>query len=242
MRKWIDFYLKDQQAFINQLIKWGNTKNPFIVLNSNNEKLPIKDSYAQYDLLAASGLYKYVSACHKDCFNQLEKLSKENNDWLFGYFSYDLKNEIEQLSSQNLDGLGFPEMYFFIPQYIFLIKDNKLDIGYLTQFECATSAAPLFYEIETFEQKSPFINNQKIEINNRVSKAEYMQTVNKIKNHIQKGDIYEVNYCMEFFAEEISIEALSIYNQLNNISPTPFNISPSLLYTLILYQLLLIFH
>ncbi len=224
MRKWIDFYLKDKQSFINQLIKWGDSNNPFIVMNSNKDALSSNDPYTKYDLVAATGLYKYISAGDKAYLNQLKKLIAENNDWIFGYFSYDLKNEIEKLSSQNFDGLNFPEIYFFIPQYIFLIKDNKLDIGYLTQFECGTSVAPLFYEIETFEQKSRAIEHRKIEIKNRINKTEYLQTVNKIKNHIQKGDIYEVNYCMEFFAEKINIDPLTIYKQLNKISPTPFSV------------------
>ncbi len=224
MRKWIDFYLKNKQSFINQLIKWGDTKNPFIVLNSNKDTLKVNDPYAKYDLVAAAGLYKYVSSCKKDCFEQLNKLIKENKDWVFGYFSYDLKNEIENLNSDNFDGLNFSKMYFFIPQYIFLIKDDKLDIGYLTQFECGTSVAPLFYEIETFKNPEKPLNHQSIKIKNRIEKNEYLQTVNKIKNHIQRGDIYEANFCMEFFSKDIAIEPVDIYNRLNKISPTPFSV------------------
>ncbi len=224
MRKWIDFYLKNKQSFINQLIKWGDTKNPFIVLNSNKDALTVKDPYAKYDLVAAAGLYKYVSSCDKGCFEQLKKFIAENRDWIFGYFSYDLKNEIENLNSDNFDGLNFPGLYFFIPQYVFLIKGDKLDIGYLTQFECGTSVAPLFYEIETFQNQEKTFKHQFIEIKSRIDKDKYLQTVNQIKSHIQKGDIYEANFCMEFFSEDVAIAPVDIYMHLNKISPTPFSV------------------
>lgn len=223
MRKWIDFYLKDKQQFINQLLKWGDAKNPFVLLNSNKDKLEQRDAYARYDVVAAAGLYKYVSACTKDCFEQIRNLLNENKDWVFGYFAYDLKNQIEKLNSENFDGLEFPEMYFFIPQYVFLIKDDKLDIGYLTQFECGTSVAPLFYEIETFRNEQE-ITEQNIKIKSRVSKNEYINTVRSIQEDIRKGAIYEVNYCQEFFAENINISPLQLYNKLNTVSPTPFSV------------------
>ena len=219
MRKWIDFYLKDKQTFINQLIKWGNARNPFMVLNSNNYA---GDLYAKYDFVAAAGLYKYISTCNKDCFNQLKEFVNNNNDWIFGYLTYDLKNELENLKSENSDGLKFPSMYFFIPQYVFLIKDDKLDIGYLPQFECGTSVAPLFYEIETFKENQ-VKHSSTINIIPRINKKEYIEGVQAIKEHIHKGDIYEANFCQEFYAEKVSVNTLSIYNQLNKLSPTPFS-------------------
>ena len=46
-------------------------------------------------------------------FNALEKYQRQVQDWLFGYMSYDLKNELEDLRSSNSDGLQFPQMHFF---------------------------------------------------------------------------------------------------------------------------------
>lgn len=40
--------------------------------------------------------------------------------------------------------------------------------------------------------------------------------------HIHRGDIYEANFCMEFFAEDASIEPVEIYEKLNEISASPF--------------------
>ena len=40
--------------------------------------------------------------------------------------------------------------------------------------------------------------------------------------HIQRGDIYEANFCMEFYAENAKIDPLEIYHKLNTISEPPF--------------------
>lgn len=222
MRKWIDFYLKDKNKFTDQLLKWGNSKNPFIVLNSNKDKSN-GQLYENYDLIAATGVYEQISCNSNNCFDLLRSFSAKTDDWLFGYLSYDLKNEIESLKSENFDGLGFPALYFFIPEYIFLIKDDKLDIGYLSHLTCSTTVAPIFYEIETFVQENKITDYPKIEISKRFTKKEYLFIVEKLKKHILKGDIYEANFCQEFYAENAFINSIDIYQKLNAISPTPFS-------------------
>lgn len=222
MRKWIDFYLKDKKKFQDQLLKWGNSKDPFIYLNSNKEIIN-NYLYATYDLIAAAGVYKQISDSSTTCFEKLRTFSSKTRDWLFGYLSYDLKNEIEQLKSENFDGLEFPTLYFFIPQYIFLIKDDILKIGYLPHLDSNTTVVPIFYEIENFIQKDNKKDLQRIEIKNRFTKEEYLFSVNKLKEDILKGDIYEANFCQEFYSNNAIIDPLDIYQKLNAISPTPFS-------------------
>ena len=70
----------------------------------------------------------------QDAFELLKKTVDKKQGWWFGGFSYDLKNQIEKLSSTNFDGLHMPELFFFNPKYFlskkkvngqlkFLIKD-----------------------------------------------------------------------------------------------------------------------
>ena len=40
--------------------------------------------------------------------------------------------------------------------------------------------------------------------------------------HIHRGDIYEANFCQEFYAENTEINPLETYNKLNSISNPPF--------------------
>ncbi|GAB3814073.1 hypothetical protein GCM10028895_06810 [Pontibacter rugosus] len=57
----------------------------------------------------------------------------------------------------------------------------------------------------------------------RVSKEKYQQQVEQVRQHILEGDVYELNYCMEFYAEDVKVYPLPLYLALNEVSPTPFS-------------------
>ncbi|MGM0739107.1 MAG: aminodeoxychorismate synthase component I, partial [Bacteroidota bacterium] len=52
------------------------------------------------------------------------ELRRKHPEWMFGWLSYDLKNEIESLESANPDPVGLPDMYFFVPG-VLLEVDRK---------------------------------------------------------------------------------------------------------------------
>jgi len=57
----------------------------------------------------------------------------------------------------------------------------------------------------------------------KLTKEAYINNIKTIKEHIQQGDIYEVNYCQEFFAKQVKIKPIQLYFKLNDKSPTPFS-------------------
>jgi para-aminobenzoate synthetase component 1 len=67
------------------------------------------------------------------------------------------------------------------------------------------------------------LQNDPVSIQQRVSKKEYIETIEQLKKHILRGDCYEINYCMEFFAEGAVIDPLSVYQKLSTTSPNPFS-------------------
>lgn len=66
-------------------------------------------------------------------------------------------------------------------------------------------------------------SQQSIEIKPTVTKEEYIKKVNTLKQHIQQGDIYEINYCITFEADDVSINPISVYQKLNAISKAPYS-------------------
>ena len=61
----------------------------------------------------------------------------------------------------------------------------------------------------------------KLELN--VSKEKYIKNVKKIQTHIIEGDIYEMNYCVEYFSEKIDIKPIELFNIVNIKSKAPFS-------------------
>ncbi|HSN49504.1 MAG TPA: anthranilate synthase component I family protein, partial [Flavobacterium sp.] len=66
-----------------------------------------------------------------------------------------------------------------------------------------------------------FATIEVVEIKQRISKVDYLKKASKILEHIHRGDIYEANFCMEFFAENAIINPLEKFLKLNEISKSP---------------------
>ena len=62
-----------------------------------------------------------------------------------------------------------------------------------------------------------------VSIKPRITKEAYINTIEHLLKHIQRGDCYEINFCQEFFATDTLIDPLSVYEQLTAISPNPFS-------------------
>jgi para-aminobenzoate synthetase component 1 len=73
-----------------------------------------------------------------------------------------------------------------------------------------------FIEEESSADTSP------LKIRLRTSKDSYFEKVNEMLRHIERGDIYEANFCQEFHSEDTPIDPLRSFLNLNEISKPPF--------------------
>jgi para-aminobenzoate synthetase component 1 len=203
--------ISDPQIFKQKALQWASSFDVFSLLDSNN----FIDPYAKFDTVIAIGAKDELTANAGNAFEQLEQFRKKHQCWLTGFLGYDLKNEIENLSSSNIDHLNFPDLYFFVPQYLVIIRGNAIEI-------IADNPQQAF---EIIGQQTIHFNSglPALNIQSRVSKKEYINIVSKIKEHINRGDIYVTNFCQEFFAEEAEIDPLAVFLKLNEVSPNPFS-------------------
>ncbi len=182
-----------------------------ILLDSNNCKGACDIS--KYEFVAAFGAKKYISF-DKDCFERLQNFKNENPiEYIFTTFAYDLKNELEELSSNHPNSIEFPNLIAFIPEELILINEKGEII------HGKETVAKIETEEESFINNIP---NNTITFQSKVEKQEYVANVEQIKNHIIEGDVYELNYCMEFFAEDVDVNPYSTYQKLMQTSPVPY--------------------
>jgi len=187
-----------------------------LVSNFEEKYSNFPKDYINYDILAGVGLNDTLIA-NNDSFKKLNDFHNQKNDWLFGYLSYDLKNEIEELSSNNTDNFNFDNLSFFIPEYVLLFKNNKLEIQtYHSKDSCDKFVKAFnFSDLESCKQE--------MTLSRRDDKKSYLQKVEKIKHHIQRGDIYEMNYCQEFYMIGAKVPPEFIFLKLNKSMETPFS-------------------
>jgi len=209
---------KSITAFKSQLLTWSQQFDDVVWLDSNN----YSQEYSSYDAVLAVDAFTSLQTDYIQAFEKLKEYQTTTKDWVFGYLTYDLKNDIETLQSDNFDGLHFPDLYFFQPKKIFLIKGNTVEIQYLKGVENDLKA-----DLKAIKQINKSTNQQPsndIKIKLRIHKDDYFKKVNAMLTHIQRGDIYEANFCQEFYAEHTKINALETYKKLNTISNPPFAI------------------
>lgn len=215
MRTIIFKSIENPSEFKQQLLLWANQFREVVFLDSNS----YNQNYSSYDCVLAVDALTSIKTDYEKAFQDLHQYQSQARDWVFGYLSYDLKNDIEDLKSNNFDGLHFPDLFFFQPKKIFLLKENQLEIQYLNMCDDEIEE-----DLEEIKQCSVFgiLTPSVIKVEQRISKENYIYKVSKILEHIHHGAIYEANLCMEFYAENAKIEPLEIYRKLNQISEPPF--------------------
>lgn len=213
-------HIKNSEQFKQQLLLWSQQFGSVVWLDSNN----YNHNELQYDAILAVEEFTSIQTDYENAFDKLKEYQSITKDWVFGYLTYDLKNDVEDLSSRNFDGLEFPDLYFFQPQKLFLLKGNTLEVQYLRMVddEIDDDLKSINHCEESILKHSQEISANNIKIKLRIHKDEYFNKINTMLNHIHRGDIYEANFCQEFYSEGVEINPLETYNKLNKISKTPY--------------------
>lgn len=202
------FRLEDPDDFREKALHWAAKAGNCCCFDSNT----YADPYSAFDFLLAAGVKREVRATTA-AFTALQEFLSESASWSFGFLTYDLKNELEDLDSAHADRLHFPNLYFFEPEHLLQIRGDELRL---------TSADPeqVFDAVGMLQLPEPVFPGN-LEIRQRTSRAEYLAAVARIREHIRRGDIYELNFCQEFFAEA-DLDPETVFRELSRVSPAPF--------------------
>lgn len=210
------FAISDPENAKKKMLSWANQFGIFCFLDNHR----YQTNYHSIECLLAVGNKRSFTATAGNAFNDLQEFLNEKPRKLFGHLCYELKNEIEGLTSSHTDRIGFPDIFFFEPEIIIKLSEKEMEIK--IEDEPEVKAEKIFSEIMDagFEMRD---KGTDIQIQQRVSKQEYIETIERLKKHILRGDCYEINYCMEFFAEDVLVDPLTVYEKLSKSSPNPFS-------------------
>ncbi len=210
------FSISDFEQAKEKVLNWAQQFNTFCFLDNHQYQI---EPHSMECLLAA-GVKRQLKADAGDALNQLQEFINSGSDqdsqtvWLFGHLAYDLKNEIERLSSANSDNIGFPDLFFFEPEIIIRLTENEMIIE-------ADDPAAVYATVSGISHVSDTV--AAIKIQSRLSQQQYIAVINKLKQHILRGNCYEINFCQEFFAENAGINPVEVYKKLSLLSPNPFS-------------------
>jgi para-aminobenzoate synthetase component I len=206
------FSIPDFEAMKLKVLSWVQPFSTFCFLDNHQYQIGPQT----VECLLAAGCRRRYEGTAGNALDGLQHFIDENNSWLFGHLGYDLKNEMEGLTSAHPDYVGFPDTFFFEPEIVIKLSKNEMQIE-------AEDPASVFEAINNTSIFSITEHTAIDKINSRLSKDEYVDVIRCLRSHIQRGDCYEINYCQEFFAEQAVISPLSVYKKLSRLSPNPFS-------------------
>jgi para-aminobenzoate synthetase component 1 len=214
------FEVEDIETFKRKALQWADSFDRLVFFDNNGYKSQGAPAFEAMIAVGAEQELAHVSAGYGSEMTGFQKLKEwwqKDPGWVVGFLAYDLKNELEDLHSSNPDGLGLPDLHFFRPSILIRLKDNRVVIESRDQ-----SPILVMDSIQSFSGNFSGIAVSRTEIRPRVSREEYLKTIRAIRAHIIEGDVYEMNFCQEFFAENACIDPLHTFRVLNNASPAPF--------------------
>ena len=167
-------------------------------------------------ILGLGKTHELKSNLHLDTLQVQDFLHAHQGKYIFAYLTYDFKNTYEDLTSDNTDQLVFPLLHFWVPESLYQLEEKPRFIWGVAQQENQDLAQKF---LDLFEDK-----NSRITANfqARTTKNRYVDQFEKLKNALQRGDIYEVNYCQEFHVENYELaNPIGLFGRLNELTKAP---------------------
>lgn len=227
MRKIVDFNLETSiDRYKSRLLQWASKFKHCCYLDScDASSQQLNPLYSNYEFLLAVHASEELLITHtNDSLLKLKQFHQQYNDWIFGVLTYDIKNEIEFLFSNHLSVANFPLLHFFVPKLVFLFKKNTVSIAYLESYYSELEIQKLHHLITHYTNNNIKKKETAILFKPRITKENYIKKIQELKKHIQTGNIYEANFCQEFYTYEKQFSPLHAYLNLKRLSPTPFSV------------------
>ena len=146
-------------------------------------------------------------------YNNVDELHKmpKHSDWLFGHISYSSTSTV----TVNSNPIGFEQIQFFVPKIILFLNATEITIH-------SYNVTPQSIVTAINNTNIPNTTQPKVAVQPKVTKAQYIEHINALKQHILRGDCYEINYCQEFYSANAAINPIDIFSKLNAITPNPY--------------------
>lgn len=174
---------------------WASSFSTLCVYNSNG----FQDQQSAFQLRIAAGKKESVESEGSNSLSTVQEfINQHPGQFIAGFIGYDFST------------------FFFIPEILLSFNDTEVEI---VSDEDPKIIIDAILAYQPVEQGSEFSGK----IQARLSREEYGQAFRKVQAHIQRGDIYEMNLCQEFYAENAQVSPFSLYQQLNKCSPNPFS-------------------
>ncbi|MEZ5013119.1 MAG: aminodeoxychorismate synthase component I [Chitinophagales bacterium] len=216
MRKWTRHTLSDAALFRRKTLRFFSSGDTFAFYDSCKDA--VYGSHT-FDWMCGAGEHLAIAGCDMQA---LRDFVDKTQDHCMGHVAYDVKNQLEDLYSLHTDRIGADEMYFFVPEILLRCTGDTLEIGIVDNPD--TSAIQLLALIEATQTMDLAFHGDVPFFRAKTAKEKYLENVRNIREHIIAGDIYEMNYCQEFYAEQVALDPVEVFELLCRRSQAAYSV------------------
>lgn len=212
----IKFDFIEKRDFIQLVFNNLQDYSTFCVLHSNEINSPLFQD--EYDFIIGIGSKKQFYSSNPndwDFFNSLE----QENSFLMGFISYSYNKDFWKITEKKSTIKPPANSFWFVPEYLIYKKRGDKDF-------IINGKNPLdFYHSIIQSDVVPYNSTSKFkhEFLPLISKEKYIQTIENIREDIENGDFYEMNYCQEFVSNNFETDPFLIWEKIKNSNKAPFS-------------------
>ena len=238
----IDNFLKEKNSFIFESVEKGKIRGRYTIFGKNPDKIWEFNGNHSY-LIKDNKKTKLKGKPNKILENIIEEFKFETPknlppicSLISGYFSYDSIRYIERIPDKCKNDLNLPDVRLLRPRTLIIHDNLKKKIHYIINVfkdEKISNYQKKFDEIKSqldqiiyqssisIEQDSNIKSNQVVKVKSNTPKKRFLSMVNKAKEYIKIGDIFQVVLSQRFEAN-LTKKPLEIYKKLRITNPSPF--------------------
>ena len=237
----INNFLKEKNSFIFESVEKGKIRGRYTIFGKNPDKIWEFNNKKSY-LIKDNIKKKIKGVPNKVIENIIEefKFKTPKNlppicSLISGYFSYDSIRYVEKIPNKCIDDLKLPDVRLLRPRTLIIHDNYKKKIFYIINifkdekitnykkkyFEVKKQISDLLIQASLNRINSNLSIKKNINVKSNTSKKKFLKMVNKAKNYIKIGDIFQVVLSQRFEAK-LSKRPIDIYKKLRVTNPSPF--------------------
>tara|TARA_B110000027_G_scaffold61175_1_gene65777 strand:- start:214 stop:1668 length:1455 start_codon:yes stop_codon:yes gene_type:complete len=237
----IDNFLNEKNSFIFESVEKGKIRGRYTIFGKKPDKIWEFNNKNSY-LITGKDKKKIKGNPEKIIEKIIENFKFKTPAGLppicsliSGYFSYDSIRYVEKIPNKCKDDLKLPDVRLLRPRTLVIHDNLKKKIFYIINIfndEKISNYKIKYLEIESeindllilaSLEKNDLNKNTKtnIKVKSNTTKNRFLKMVNKAKEYIKIGDIFQVVLSQRFEAK-LSKKPLEIYKKLRVTNPSPF--------------------
>ena len=191
------------------MLSWANRFNIFCFLDNNS----YQGKHHQQEVLVGINLSEGLTIERAEDLNVLTAF--QQSQWLFGHLNYELNLPLFGIQRNKPTTIGFPAGFFFRAGIVVRMSGTEVTID-------ADEPSRIFNEISS-TRISTVAATEPVNFSAGLSRKGYLNVIEKLQDHIRRGDCYEINFCQEFYSRDVDIQPLELFKRLTSRSPSPFS-------------------